>query len=173
MSKNSLIGQEQYFDVEEKLISSTNLEGVIQHCNDAFEKISGYTYSELIGANHNLVRHPDMPKETFEIMWQNLSAGFPWMGLVKNRCKNGDYYWVSAYVTPLTEHGKVVGYESVRSCPSRADVARAEKLYKRTNNKRRQLALPRYLKQLMIAISFILPALLLGYSESLLLSTLC
>lgn len=172
MPKNSLIGQEQYFDVEEKLISSTNLEGVIQHCNDAFEKISGYTYSELIGANHNLVRHPDMPKETFEIMWQNLSAGFPWMGLVKNRCKNGDYYWVSAYVTPLTEHGKVVGYESVRSCPSRADVARAEKLYKRINNKRRQLALPRYLKQLMIAIGFILPALLLGYSESLLLSTL-
>lgn len=161
-----------HFNNEDKLISSTNLEGVIQHCNDAFEKISGYTYEELIGSHHNIVRHPDVPKEVFKVMWKNLKAGVPWMGIIKNRCKNGDYYWVSAYVTPLTENGEIVGYESVRSCPSRADVERAEKLYKRINNKRRNLALPRYLKQLMIAFGFILPALFLGYSVSLLFSTL-
>ncbi len=113
-----------------------------------------------------------MPKEAFEVMWQHLKAGRPWMGLVKNRCKNGDYYWVSAYVTPVTENGAVVGYESVRTCPARIDIERAEKLYARMNRKRRQLQLPRYLKQLMAAVGFIIPALVLGYSVSLLASTL-
>ena len=135
MRKNMPItNQEKTFDQNEKLISTTDLKGKIVHCNDAFVKISGFDKSELIGSPHNIVRHPDMPKEAFQIMWDTLKQGKAWMGLVKNRCKNGDFYWVDAYVTPVTDAGKVVGYESVRTVPSRADVARAEKIYRRIIN---------------------------------------
>ena len=144
--KRPVTQREKRFSSEIKLISATDLRGVISHCNDNFEAISGFSRDELIGQNHNIVRHPDMPKEAFEVMWQHLKAGRPWMGLVKNRCKNGDYYWVSAYVTPVTENGAVVGYESVRTCPARIDIERAEKLYARMNRKRRQLQLSCYLK---------------------------
>ncbi|WP_166838860.1 methyl-accepting chemotaxis protein [Rheinheimera pleomorphica] len=125
---------ERTFPAEQKLISNTDLNGTIRHCNDAFIAISGFAKDELIGQPHNIVRHPDMPPLAYKIMWEHLKAGKPWMGLVKNRSKNGDYYWVDAYVTPVTENGKVVGYESVRSCPSRNDIQRAEKLYAAINN---------------------------------------
>ncbi|MCT8125366.1 MULTISPECIES: PAS domain-containing methyl-accepting chemotaxis protein [unclassified Alishewanella] len=124
---------ERTFSPDVKLISTTDLRGMIQHCNDDFVKISGFTREELIGQPHNIVRHPDMPPLAYKIMWEHLKAGRPWMGLVKNRSKNGDYYWVDAYVTPVTEQGKVVGYESVRSCPSRQNVERADKLYRAIN----------------------------------------
>ena len=114
-NNRSVTQREQQFAPDVKLISGTDLQGVITHCNDGFEKISGFSRDELVGQHHNIVRHPDMPKEAFEVMWQHLKAGLPWMGMVKNRCKNGDFYWVSAYVTPITEGGQVVGYESVRS----------------------------------------------------------
>jgi aerotaxis receptor len=126
--------QEKTFAQNEKLITTTDLKGQILHCNDAFVKISGFDKSELIGSHHNIVRHPDMPKEAFQIMWETLKQGKAWMGLVKNRCKNGDYYWVDAYVTPVTEAGEVVGYESVRTVPKREDVVRAEKVYQRIVN---------------------------------------
>ena len=121
--------KEQRFGSDEKLISTTDLDGNITHCNDVFVNISGYSREELIGQPHNMVRHPDMPEAAFKVLWDTIKAGKPWMGLVKNRCKNGDHYWVNAYVTPITEHGKVIGFESVRVCPERADVARAEKIY--------------------------------------------
>ena len=120
---------ERTFSPATKLISVTDVQGTIEECNDAFVEVSGYTKQELLGQPHNLVRHPDMPAAAFEVMWSHLKAGRPWMGLVKNRCKNGDYYWVDAYVTPVSSGGRVVGYESVRSCPKREDVARAERLY--------------------------------------------
>lgn len=124
---------ERTFGKDTKLISTTDLHGNILHCNDEFIAISGFHRDELIGQPHNIVRHPDMPPLAYKIMWEHLKAGRPWMGLVKNRAKNGDYYWVDAYVTPVTELGKVVGYESVRSCPSRKNIARAEKLYQAIN----------------------------------------
>lgn len=134
MRKNLPVTEkERTFPKEQQLISSTDIKGTILHCNDAFASISGFTREELVGKPHNIVRHPDMPEAAFKTMWGYLQQGKPWMGLVKNRCKNGDYYWVNAYVTPVTEHGRVVGYESVRTVPSRAQVAHAEQLYKAIN----------------------------------------
>jgi aerotaxis receptor len=132
---------ERAFPANQKLISATDLKGKILHCNDAFEEVSGFTRDELIGQPHNIVRHPDMPPEAYENMWSHLKSGRPWMGLVKNRCKNGDFYWVSAYITPVTENGDVVGYESVRSCPARADVDRAARLYEKIRNGRTGVSL--------------------------------
>lgn len=134
MKKNLPVTEkEQSFPKDVKLISTTDRKGVITHCNDAFVQISGYTKNELIGKSHNIVRHPDMPPAAFEILWDHIKAGKPWMGLVKNRCKNGDFYWVNAYVTPITSHGEVVGYESVRLSPNPEDVKRAEKIYDKIN----------------------------------------
>ena len=134
MKKNLPVTQnEKRFPPSQKLISSTDLNGRIRHCNRAFVEVSGFTREELIGQPHNIVRHPDMPPAAYENMWSHLKAGRPWMGLVKNRCKNGDYYWVSAYVTPVTERGEIVGYESVRSCPDSKDTERAARLYRRIN----------------------------------------
>ena len=130
MRKNlPITDREKTFPAKQKLISATDLTSKILHCNEPFVDVSGFSRDELIGQPHNLVRHPDMPPAAYENMWSHLKAGQPWMGLVKNRCKNGDFYWVSAYITPVTNNGKVVGYESVRSCPNREDVNRAEKLY--------------------------------------------
>ncbi len=126
---------ERTFPQGERLVSTTDLKGRITHCNEAFMAVSGYSRDELIGEPHNIVRHPDMPPLAFEVMWKHLKAGEPWMGLVKNRTKSGDYYWVDAYVTPITEHGEVIGYESVRSSPSREDIQRAERLYRRINQR--------------------------------------
>ncbi|RBW52006.1 methyl-accepting chemotaxis protein [Marinobacter sp. F3R11] len=132
MRKNLPVTDTEFtFSGSQKLISSTDLKGTIRHCNQAFVDVSGFTREELFGQPHNIVRHPDMPPAAYENMWSHLKAGTPWMGMVKNRRKNGDFYWVSAYITPITENGTVVGYESVRSCPSREDIRRAEKQYAR------------------------------------------
>ncbi|MCB5163168.1 methyl-accepting chemotaxis protein [Marinomonas algarum] len=128
-----ITNKEHTFDGSTKLITVTDKTGVILSCNKAFVNISGFEEHELIGQPHNLVRHPDMPTQAYEVMWDHLKAGKPWMGMVKNRCKNGDYYWVDAYITPVTENGHIIGYESVRSCPKREDVERADKLYKNIN----------------------------------------
>lgn len=114
----------------DRLITTTNPSGVITYCNDEFVQISGFAREELVGQPHNVIRHPDMPSGVFQGMWDYLKAGKPWMGVVKNRTKTGDHYWVSAYVTPMFENGKMVGYESVRVAPTREQVARAEKLYR-------------------------------------------
>ncbi|MDF9617586.1 PAS domain-containing methyl-accepting chemotaxis protein [Pseudomonas entomophila] len=122
---------EQSFPEHQRLISATDTASLITYCNAEFAAISGYSQDELIGSPHNLVRHPDMPEAVFELMWQYLKAGRSWMGIVKNRCRNGNFYWVNAYVTPILEQGRVVGYESVRVRPSREQIARAEALYAR------------------------------------------
>lgn len=120
---------ERTFDAEQRLISATDIHGKIEYCNQAFIDISGYSKDELIGQPHNLVRHPDMPAAVFKGMWEFLKAGKCWMGIVKNRCKNGDFYWVNAYVTPILQHGKVVGYESVRVKPTAEQISRATAIY--------------------------------------------
>ena len=95
MRKNQPVtNQEKTFEKGTKLISVTDLQGNIVDCNDAFIQVSGFSREELIGQPHNLVRHPDMPELAFRSMWDQLKAGKPWMGIVKNRCKNGDFYWI-------------------------------------------------------------------------------
>jgi PAS domain S-box-containing protein len=112
------------------LATRTNLKGILTYTNKAFIEISGYSHDELIGKNHNIVRHPDMPPEAFEDLWKTAKAGTPWVGLVKNRCKNGDYYWVKATVTPVMKDGKVVEYMSVRTKPSTQQIQQAETFYR-------------------------------------------
>jgi len=118
------------------IYSTTDLNGVITSVNDAFIEISGYSREELIGAPHNIVRHPDVPPAAFEDLWRDLQAGRPWCGLVKNRRKDGGYYWVEANASPIRENGKVVGYGSVRRRPERA----AEAIYARIRQGDRSLS---------------------------------
>ena len=112
------------------LVSTTDLKGIITSANRAFVEMSGYSVDELVGRNHNIVRHPDMPPEAFEDLWQTIKAGRPWVGLVKNRRKDGDYYWVKANVTPMRVKGQVTGYMSVRTKPTRQEIESAEVLYR-------------------------------------------
>jgi aerotaxis receptor len=113
------------------LVSTTDLKSRITYCNPAFVAVSGYAREELIGQPHNLIRHPDMPAEAFRDMWATLESGQPWTALVKNRRKSGDHYWVRANVTPVLDGGRIAGYMSVRTKPSRDEVAAAEALYAR------------------------------------------
>ncbi len=142
MRNNQPITQrERTFPAQQRLISTTDTKGVITYCNDDFVDISGFSRDELVRAPHNLVRHPDVPSAVFEHMWSTLKKGMPWMGIVKNRCKSGDHYWVNAYVTPVFENERVVGYESVRVKPTAEQIRRAEALYQRLN--RGKPAVPR------------------------------
>lgn len=145
--------REQNFAQTANLVSVTDLNGTINYVNQDFIDISGYTEEELIGQPHKLIRHPDMPRAAFENLWTTVRADKPWRGMVKNRCKNGDHYWVDAYVTPVYQHGKKIGYQSVRSCPSRKQVNDAGKLYaKMRANSQLKLSTSRRWKDLPIRI---------------------
>jgi len=111
------------------ILSTTDLQGTITYANPDFVAISGFTEDELLGEHHNTVRHPDMPEAAFADLWQTLQANKSWMGVVKNRCKNGDHYWVSAFATPVCRDGKVVEYQSVRTRPQPEQIQAAEALY--------------------------------------------
>ncbi len=149
MKKNFPVTQQELnYDVNKRIISSTDLKGLLTHVNQDFTEISGFTEDELLKKNHNIVRHPDMPPAAFQLLWDQLKAGKQWKGIVKNRCKNGDHYWVDAFVTPVKENGQVVGYESVRYKPKSADVERAQKTYKRINNGKAAISQGRKIKAL-------------------------
>ncbi len=126
------------------IVSTTDTKGIITYCNKAFIDVSGFTEQELLGANHNIIRHPDMPPAAFKNLWDTIKSGKPWRGIVKNRRKDGDHYWVDAYVTPVYEGNQLVGYLSVRVKPSRAEIAAAERLYARIRERNLQ-ELPRRL----------------------------
>jgi methyl-accepting chemotaxis protein len=112
------------------IVSKTDLKGIITYVNDDFLDASGYAEQELIGQPHNLVRHPDMPEEAFADLWRTLKKGRPWTGLVKNRRKDGGFYWVIANATPIWENGSCVGYMLVRSKPTRAQIEAHEAVYR-------------------------------------------
>jgi aerotaxis receptor len=124
-------GREYPFPQGKTVISYTNLKGQITRANDAFIELSGFSKDELIGQPHNLVRHPDMPPEAFRDMWETLKNGRPWSGLVKNRRKDGDHYWVRAYASPLADGS---GYVSVRVAATTQEIAAAENLYAKMRN---------------------------------------
>jgi aerotaxis receptor len=115
----------------ETIVSKTDIKGRITYVNPSFVEVSGFSVDELLGKAHNIVRHPDMPPEAFADLWVTLQAGKPWTGLVKNRRKNGDFYWVVANVVPIKEAGRTIGYMSVRTRPTRAQLAEADALYGR------------------------------------------
>lgn len=132
MRVNMPVTQRNYdYPADEMLVSMTNTKGEITHCNPAFARVSGYTYDELIGQPHNIIRHPDMPPAAFKDVWQTIGRGKPWTGMVKNRRKNGDTYWVLANFTPILAGNKPKGYMSVRIKPTQAQIEEAEALYAR------------------------------------------
>jgi len=135
MRTNLPVTQNEFLlDDGKTIVSTTDLQGNINYANPYFIEVSGFTEEELLGAPQNIVRHPDMPVEAFADLWATIRAGMPWSGLVKNRCKNGDYYWVLANVTPVIENGEPVGYMSVRTKPSREQVNQAAELYREFKN---------------------------------------
>ena len=124
-----ITGREVHLSNKDEIVSSSNLRGDIEFCNDTFCRISGYNHDELINQPHNILRHPQMPPAAFGMLWETLKAGKPWMGIVKNRCKNGDHYWVDAYVTPIMQDGQLIEYQSIRTYLQPAQRQRAAKLY--------------------------------------------
>ena len=120
-----LVGEEQ------TLVSKTDLKGIITDVNSHFEQISGFSRQELVGTNHNLVRHPDVPERVFEDLWDTLQKGRPWGQVVKNRCKNGNHYWVEANVSPVFEGNRIAGYISVRRAAPRDLIPATEEAYRK------------------------------------------
>ncbi|MDX8414381.1 MAG: PAS domain-containing protein [Mariprofundales bacterium] len=121
---------EHTFSVDQFLVSKTDTKGIITYCNKQFMDLAGFDEEELLGKPHNIVRHPDMPEAAFADLWRTVEAGQEWHGIVKNRCKNGDYYWVDAQVTPSFDNaGDIVGYMSVRRKPTQEQIDGATALY--------------------------------------------
>lgn len=119
------------FDENEFIVSKTDLQGRIIYGNALFIKISGYSEGELLGSPHNILRHPDMPKAIFKLLWQNVQEGHEIVAFVKNMTRDGSFYWVEAQVTPsFDENGEIIGYHSVRRKPSRKAVEFFDKLYR-------------------------------------------
>ncbi len=136
MKKNlPITTNEIKLSTNDSIISTTDLKGQITYINNVFLDISGFSEAELIGQSHNIVRHPDMPSAAFADLWDTIKRGETWTGVIKNRCKNGDYYWVEAFVSPVLKNGSVIGYQSVRSRVSAGKIQQAEKIYKKLNNK--------------------------------------
>jgi aerotaxis receptor len=132
MRNNQPVNDREFrFAEDASLVSTTDLQGRILYCNPAFIEASGFAREELLGQPHNMIRHPDMPPEAFEDMWRTIAGGSPWTGLVKNRRKDGGFYWVLANVTPLMRGAGPVGYLSVRTSPAREAVDAAARLYAR------------------------------------------
>ncbi|MGZ4969170.1 MAG: methyl-accepting chemotaxis protein [Methylobacter sp.] len=156
------------------LVSRTDLKGYITYANDAFIAVSGFTREELIGANHNIVRHPDMPEEAFDNLWKTIKQGKPWAALIKNRTKSGDYYWVDANVVPVYKNGVLYEYLSARHAPTREQINAAIQQYDQIKNQKTQFRLSGWLNKInfgkhlsigakigLLGIMMILPSVML------------
>ncbi|MCB1754478.1 MAG: PAS domain-containing protein [Gammaproteobacteria bacterium] len=126
-----LIDEEVPYPDGRLIVSRTDLHGVITQCNQSFVLMSGYTEAELVGQQHCILRHPDMPAAAFQDLWLTIERGEPWHGYVKNLRKDGRYYWVFASVIPNKREGRIVSYTSVRRKPSRTKIRDAESLYRK------------------------------------------
>ena len=125
----TIVDEEVPYPDGKLIVSRTDPQGIITHANQAFVDMSAYTREELIGTNHYILRHPDMPAVAFQGLWETIESGKKWQGYVKNLRKDGKYYWVKATVIPNTRNGKLVGYTSVRRKPSRSKIRESEALY--------------------------------------------
>lgn len=126
------------FGANQNIVSTTDEKGRITYVNSAFIEVSGFSREDVLGQAHNIVRHPDMPAIAFEDMWATLKKGKPWTGIVKNRCKDGSYYWVEANVSPIVQNEKIVGYTSIRTKPTEDQVRAADSLYTQWNQGKAQ-----------------------------------
>ncbi len=132
MRTNLPVTQREYeIPSDRNIVSVTDLKGRITYCNSVFVEVSGFSREELLGQAHNIVRHPDMPEEAFRDLWETIRSGLPWTGIVKNRRKNGDHYWVLANATPIRAGSEIVGFLSVRSRAEREQIEAAEALYEK------------------------------------------
>jgi aerotaxis receptor len=151
------------------LVSKTDMKGTITYANDTFVALSGFSREELLGKNHNLVRHPDMPPAAFADLWTTVKEGRPWRGIVKNRNKSGDHYWVAALVVPVRQNNQITGYMSVRTEPTRQQIEQADALYRQLNASHAALPKPSWLQRISVSSKFVSATsyLLLGYIVSL------
>ncbi len=122
------MNQEVFFD-DLYILSETDEKGFITFVSDSFCKIANYTREELMGQNHNIVRHPDMPRTAFKMVWDSIQTKGFWMGIVKNLTKDGNYYWVEAMILRKVDSGGKITYASVRKKPTREQIKEAEALY--------------------------------------------
>ncbi|EMK24111.1 methyl-accepting chemotaxis protein [Leptospira kirschneri] len=135
MRKNlPITNQEIKVPINSVLISRTDMKGRISYVSQDFANISGFSEEEMLGEPHNLIRHPDVPSEIFREMWETIKNGNPWSGIVKNRAKSGDHYWVDATVTPVMSEGAISGYMSVRKKATQDQIQRAEILFSQLKN---------------------------------------
>lgn len=112
------------------IVSKTNAKGIITYGNPIFIEFSGYSEAELLGSQHNIVRHPDMPRSAFKLAWDTIQAGQEFFGYVKNMAKDGSYYWVFTHITPdFDSRNQIVGYTSVRRCPRREAITAITPVY--------------------------------------------
>ena len=148
------------------IVSKTDLKGQITYINKDFIDISGFAGHELIGKPHNIVRHPDMPVEVFADMWTDLQAGRPWTGMIKNRCKNGDYYWVQADATPIRENGQITGFMSIRRKASVTKIQAAATAYAAFHNKQTNSQVIRHGKVMPGGLRGVVPRWLADASSS-------
>lgn len=119
-------------------LSSTDPDGIITYVNRKFAEVSGYTKSELIGQNHNIVRHPDVPKALFKELWDTIKQGQEWTGVICNRKKSGEKYWVYTHIVPIVEAGEIKGYSAVRRCATELEIVEAEECYRQMHEKEMQ-----------------------------------
>lgn len=129
MQKPEPIDEEFKFE-QGLIVSSTDLKGIITYANRKFCEIAGYSRGELVGKNHNIVRHPDMPKAAFQELWDTLKSGKEWTGVVKNLRKDGKYYWVYSHITPIEKDGQVIGYTAARRPASQTEINEVIPIYK-------------------------------------------
>ncbi len=120
---------EEYAFTDGVIISETDLKGIITYSNRKFCEITGYEKSELNGKNHNIVRHPDMPKAVFQDLWNTIQKGDDWSGIVKNLRKDGRYYWVYSHIAPITKEGEIVGYTAARKAATKAEIEESQEAY--------------------------------------------
>ncbi|RRS32941.1 MAG: aerotaxis receptor Aer [Epsilonproteobacteria bacterium (ex Lamellibrachia satsuma)] len=121
---------EEYKFKQGVIVSSTDLKGIITYANRKFCEISAYTKDELTGKNHNIVRHPDMPKAAFQELWDTIQSGKEWTGIVKNLRKDGKYYWVYSHITPIEEHGEIMGYTAARRPATETEITECIPIYR-------------------------------------------